>query len=417
MRRAVVHVIGAGAGGLSAARALVTTGACDVVLHEAQPFPGGRRRSFPDETLACEFDTGAFALLSGWTSTLDLIETVGALGEWRTEPEPGVAFADFATGERWRLRPNTGRWPWWLVNAKRRGPNLRLSDYWAARRLLSVSAEATVASIAPKGAGFERLWRPLTLAALNCPPEIASARLLGALYRETIEAGGAGLRLLTPNRGIGRALIEPIARNLERNGATLRYGRRLMGLTRGPDRITSLEFEHDRIDLDPIDGVVLATPWAVTAGFAPGAETPEPPTAALTIHYAVSPPPAAPGVLGALNGPFDWLFAAPDRISVTLKNAGSRLEAPREKLAGQCWRAVAALMGFSDAPPAWRIAASRRAAALATPAETARRPLCRTEWRNLFLAGGHVGRDLPDSLENAVRSGATAARAWLERSE
>ena len=218
--------------------------------------------------------------------------------------------------------------------------------------------------------------------------------------------------MLAPGRGIGRAFIEPLARSLERDGAALRFGRRLVGLGREADRIASLDFEHDRVDLGPHDAAILATPWATTAAFA-GTTPPEAPSAALTIHFAAPPPPAAPPVLGALNGPFDWLFAYPDGMSVALKDAEKRLDAPRDALAGACWRAVAALSGLSDTLPAWRAAPSRRAAALATPQETARRPLTRTDWRNLFLAGGHVGRDLPDSLENAVRSGAAAARAWM----
>src|SRR5208283_5624271 len=124
---------------------------------------------------------------------------------------------------------------------------VRFADYWALRRLVSASPEATVASVAPKDAALERLWRPLTLAAVNCPPETASARLLGALYRDIVDAGGGGLKLLTPIRGIGRAFVEPIVRDLERNGATLRYGRRLVGVVCGKDRVSSLDFEHDRL--------------------------------------------------------------------------------------------------------------------------------------------------------------------------
>jgi phytoene dehydrogenase-like protein len=414
MKRPVVHVVGAGAGGLSAARALLDSGACDVVLHEAQPHPGGRRRSFHDDTLGCDFDTGVFALLSCSTATIALIDTIGARTEWRTEERPGVDFADFATGQRWRITPNPGRWPWWLLDARRRGPGLRFADYWSARRLLEAPPEATVASVAPRGAAMERLWRPLTLAALNCPPESASARLLGALYREVVEAGGAGLRILTPSRGFGRAFVEPLARSLERDGAMFRFGRRLTGLGLAPGRVASLEFEHDRLDLGPGDAAILATPWVTTAALAPGTTAPETSSAALTVHFMAALPPAAPGVLGVLNGPFDWLFGHAERISVTIKDAGASLDAPREKLAHACWRGVAALNGLSDTLPSWRVAPSRRAAALATPEETPRRPMCRTVWRNLFLAGGHVGRELPDGLENAVRSGAAAAQAWLK---
>ena len=146
MKQAVVHIVGAGVAGLAAARVLAATGRREVVLHEARPQAGGRRRSFYDATLGLDVDTGNFPLLSCWTSALAVIEAVGARGEWREEKEPGIAFADFSSGERWRLRPNPGRAPWWLIAPGRRGPRLTLSDYWAARRLCSASNTATVAS-------------------------------------------------------------------------------------------------------------------------------------------------------------------------------------------------------------------------------------------------------------------------------
>src|SRR5260370_34416459 len=92
MKRAVVHVVGAGVSGLAAARALAASGQCEVVVHEAKPHAGGRRRSFYDEALGLDIDTGNFPLLSCWTSALSLIEAAGARGEWREEAEPGVAF-------------------------------------------------------------------------------------------------------------------------------------------------------------------------------------------------------------------------------------------------------------------------------------------------------------------------------------
>jgi hydroxysqualene dehydroxylase len=413
MKRAVVHIVGAGAAGLAAARALAADGRRHVVVHECAPYVGGRRRSFHDEALGLDFDTGNFPLISSWTASLSLIEAIGARDEWREDAEPGVAFADFSTGERWRLRPNAGRAPWWLLGGKWRGVGLRLSDFWAARRLISPSPGATVASVAPGEPGRTKLWRPLTLAALNAPPEIASAQLAGALLRRILFAGGAGLRILTPVNGFGRGFTEPLARNLQRLGAALRFERRLVALDFGPERLTSLEFEHDRVDLGPRDTLILATPWSVTASLVPGVPAPTGASAAMTVHFAAPPPPRTPAVVATLNGPFDWLFAYHDRLSVTIKDAAAQLDAPRDRVAAECWLAVAALTALSDALPAWRIVPSRRASALATPEETARRPLCRTPWPNLFLAGGHVGRLLPDSIENAVRSGGEAARLAL----
>ena len=414
MKRAVVHIVGAGAAGLAAARAAAADGRCDVVVHESAPHAGGRRRTFHDEALGLDFDTGNFPLISSWTASLSLIAAIGARREWREEAEPGVAFADFATGARWRLRPNSGRAPWWLLDAKRRGPGLRLSDFWAARRLASAPSGATVAGFAPGEPATTRLWRPLTLAALNAPPETASAQLASAVLRRVVLAGGAGMRVLTPANGFGRAFVEPLARNLQRLGAALRFERRLVGLDFGPERLASLEFEHDRIDLGPGDALILATPWMQTAALVPDVPPPTGAAAILTVHFAQPPPPHAPAVVGVLNGPFDWLFAYHDRLSVTIRDAAARLDAPRDQLAAECWRYVAALTALSDAVPAWRVIPSRRASALVTPDEIARRPLCRTRWPNLFLAGGHIGRSLPDSLENSVRSGAEAARFAVE---
>jgi uncharacterized protein with NAD-binding domain and iron-sulfur cluster len=97
-----------------------------------------------------------------------------------------------------------------------------------------------------------------------------------------------------------------------------------------------------------------------------------------------------------------------------VKDAGPPAEQPNEALALECWRGVAALTGLSDALPPWRVIRSRRASHVWTPEEAARRPPCRTEWRNLFLAGGYVQGQLPDSVESSVRSGEAAAHAWLE---
>ena len=251
MKRPVVHIIGAGAGGLAAAQALGVDGRREVVVHESAPYPGGRRRTFHDDAHGLDFDTGNFPLISSWTASLSLIESIGARGEWREEAEPGVAFADFATGERWRLRPNMGRAPWWLLSGKRRGSSLRFSDFWAARRLISAPSGATIASVAPRNFAYEKLLRPLTMAALNAAPEAASAELAGSLLRRILFAGGAGMRVLTPVSGFGRAFVEPLTRNLLHLGAAIRFERRLVALDFGPERLKSLEFEHDRIRSRP----------------------------------------------------------------------------------------------------------------------------------------------------------------------
>ena len=174
--------------------------------------------------------------------------------------------------------------------------------------------------------------------------------------------------------------------------------------------MAGLEFEHDRIDLEGEDAVILAVPPWAAAALAPDIAFPSEFAATLTAHFSVVPPAGAPRMLGIVNGPFPWLFCYPDRISIGLRDAGAAMATPREQLAAEYWGVAAALTGLSDELPAWRIIRQKRGSFLATPEQDALRPTCETRWRNLFLAGAHVQNGLPDSIESAVRSGEVAAR-------
>ena len=411
MKRAVVHIIGAGAAGLAAARAAAADGRFEVVVHESAPHPGGRRRTFHDETLGLDFDTGNFPLVTSWTATLSLIAAVGARGEWREEAEPGVAFADFATGVRWRLRPSGGRAPWWLFDAKRRGPGLRLSDFWAARRLASAPPGATIASFAPGEPATTRLWRPLTLALFNAPPEDASAELASAVLRKILLMRRRRHAPPHPKKWFWTRLrraadAQPSA---PRRSSPVRAAPRRARFRAGSALHRSSSSMTGSI-LVRRDAVILATPWAQTAALVPDIPPPTGASATITVHFAQPPPDAPSGRRRCSTGRSTGSSPITDRLSVTIRNATARLDEPRNQLASECWRYVAALTALSDALPSWRVVASPRASAFATPDETARRPLCRTRWPNLFLAGGHIGRSLPDSIENSVLSGEEAAR-------
>lgn len=415
MRRPTVHVVGAGVSGLSAALHLAARREAEIVVHESAAQAGGRRRSFFDDATAMTFESGQPLVLSSWRSTLGLIEAVGARAQWREAAPGGVAFADMASGERWTLRPNRGPVPWWIFVSRRRAARTRLRDYWPAARLGRAPTGALLSEYAPSlGAAAERLWRPFALAALNTDLERASARLAAGALSQT-RLGGA--RPLLPVHGFERALVEPAVKALRRRGAAIRFERRLAALDLSGERAAGLEFEHDRVDLAPGDAVILATPPQVAADLAPGLSAPREFNGAIFVHFAVPPPSAAPPILGLVNGAFDWMFCGEDRISATIRDAGEAMERPREDLAADLWRDVAALTGLPDATPAWRVVRQRRATFAATPEQDELRPRCETQWRNLFLAGAYVQNGLPDSLEGAVRSGALAAERalnWLE---
>jgi len=414
MNRPTVHVVGAGVSGLSAAVSLAATAEAQIVVHESAAIAGGRRRPLFDEATQTVFDSGADFVLSSWTSVLSLIEAIGARGQWREAAPDGIAFADLATGERWRLRLGRGRLAWRLLDRRRRPPGVALSDFWPAARLARAPATARLADYAPRfGAAADRVWRPFALAALNVDLDRASARLAGAALSASLWGGAT---LLSPSRGLARGLVEPALKTLARRGAATRFERKLTGLACADGRVAALDFVHDRIDLAPGDAVVLATPPQEAAALAPGLVAPQEFAAAVHVHFAAPAASDAPPIMGVANGAIHWLLGAGDSMTAVIRDAGVLIDRPRHEIAAAAWRDVAALTGQRDAVPGWRVVRRKRAAFAATPEQDALRPGCQTSWPNLFLAGGYVQTGLPDCLEASARSGAMAAervRAWL----
>jgi squalene-associated FAD-dependent desaturase len=416
MTQPVVHIIGAGLAGLAAAVKLAGQ-PCEVVVHEATRQAGGRCRSFFDETVNATIDNGNHLLLSGNDAALAYLEAIGARGELSGPPRCEIAFADMATGERWTLRINEGRAPWWVLFEQRRAPRTRAADYLPIARLLHPARGARIADVvAPSGPLYARLWRPFFLAALNTAPDAASAALAAAVMRQTLARGGRACHPLVAANGLSRAFVDPALKLLRRAGAHVRFERRLRALEFAGARLTGLEFEHDSVALGAQDVVVLATPAHVAATLTPAIQTPQTFNAILNAHFSVAPPPRTPPILGVVNATTQWLFAYPDRLSVTISDANRLIDAPREQLAAELWREVAALTSLSDALPSWRIVKERRATFAATPEENARRPSSQTQWPNLLLAGDYVQTGLPATIEGAIRSGNAAAQLALERS-
>ena len=124
-----VHIAGAGLAGLACAVRLAAAGQ-PVTLHEAAGHAGGRCRSYHDPVLEREIDNGNHLILSGNRSMLAYLAETGAADELGGPPQAIVPFLDLGTGERWAIRPNDGRLPWWLCAASRRAPDGGLWITW-----------------------------------------------------------------------------------------------------------------------------------------------------------------------------------------------------------------------------------------------------------------------------------------------
>ncbi len=404
-----IHVIGAGLSGLAAALRLQEQGR-RIVIHEATDHAGGRCRSYYEPALETKIDNGNHLLLSGNHAALDYLRRIGAETKLTGPDRAEFDFADLKTGQRWRLRPNDGRFPWWMLLPSRRVPGSRAFDYLAISRLLRAGPGATIGeTIDCHGPLYERLWHPILLAALNTEPEAASAAMAAAVMRESLMQGGRACRPLVAEHGLSTAFIDPAVEHLTKAGAEIRFNRRLRAIEFESGQVAALDFGGDRIPLAPGDAIVLAVPAPVASSLLPEITAPSEFRAIVNAHFRVAPPPGQPPILAVINGTVEWLFAFEGRLSVTISGADRLIDTDREVLARGLWGEVAALTGLPADLPAWQIVKEKRATYAALPAEEAKRPAAETQWRNLVLAGDWTRTGLPATIEGSIRSGNKAA--------
>lgn len=409
-----VHVIGAGVAGLAASIRLSNAG-LEVVLHEAAPQAGGRCRSYFDETIGSRIDNGNHLVIAGNTAVMSYLSEIDALDTIGGPPEARFDFVDLKSGERWAVRPNPGRLPWWIFRENRRVPRTSPWDYLQGLRLARARPDHTVTALLDQNTLlFQRLWEPLAVSALNTDLAEASALSLARVLRETFGRGGAACRPLAPNEGLSESLVEPALDRLRTNGAQIRLGSRLRTIEFENRRASKLVLDQGDEPLDVETATVLAVPPTVATRVVPGLAAPDAFRPIVNAHFRVNAPADTPLFIGVIGGATQWVFRKREVLSVTISAANGLVDRPAQELAELIWPEVQRAYDLPGGPlPPWQIVKEKRATFAATPAQLSRRPNAVTRWENLVLAGDWIETGLPATIEGAIRSGFTAANVLL----
>ncbi|HEU4852521.1 MAG TPA: hydroxysqualene dehydroxylase HpnE [Telluria sp.] len=439
-----VAVVGGGWAGCAAALTLAQAGA-RVTLFEAQRTPGGRARAV--EVNGHTLDNGQHIMLGAYSETLRLMRAAGLDAarallrlplQMRYPPGQGMDF----------VAPRLPA-PLHLLAALLRARGLDRDDKLALARF-STSArwmgwtlhqDCSVAELLHRFDQTERLnrlmWAPLCLAALNTPPQRASAQVFLNVLRDSLGARRAASDMLLPRTDLTGAFPAAALRVVESRGGTVHTATRVERISQLAAGGWQLEASGSAVGgalSERFDRVVLA-----------GA----PNSAAALLE---SMPQAAPaGVLVAqlrafeyepittcylqyapetrLDLPFYALEDAPgdsrhgqfvfDRghleaahgglFAVVVSSSGAAAGMAQEALAGSVAQQLAHAFGRPGlASPQWtRVITEKRATFACTPGLV--RPGNDTGIAGLALAGDYTAGSYPATLEAAVRSGVAAA--------
>ncbi len=420
-------IIGGGWAGLAAAVELCTAGS-QVTVFEAARQLGGRARGV--ETHGQTLDNGQHILVGAYRETLRLMQAVGAEGERLLRRIP-LELAYPGAGFRMKL-PRLPA-PLHLAFGLLKASGCSVREKYSAACFISslqtngyrLAEDCTVAELLERhgqhGALRRYLWQPLCLAALNTAPEKASAQLFANTLRDSLGGTRSATDLLLPASDLGRLFPQPAAEFIKARGGEIELSTRIETIDPNHE-INGQKFEHVILAVAPQHAARLLARYAETAALAETLENYRyEPIATVYASYPAELRLPCPmlGLDGGKAEPLgQWAF---DRgqlgndtglISFVLSARGAWEEYDNDELAQRLHGELENALHRKLPQPIWHQTIREKRATFSCRPYLPR-PATRTALRGLWLAGDYVHADYPATLEGAVRSGVTAARAIL----
>lgn len=429
-----VAVIGGGWAGCAAAVELASRGTA-VTLFEASRTLGGRARLV--DVNGYLLDNGQHILLGAYSSSLHLMQKVGididtALRRLPLQMRyPSGAGMDFVT-------PHLPA-PLHMLLGLLRARGLRTDDKLALARFTTtarwmnwqLNQDCSVSELLERFDQTDTLirlmWRPLCIAALNTPPERASAKIFLNVLHDSLGAHRAASDMLLPRVDLSALFPQKAATFVERHAGKIHLGAGVRNLRRDNGGWQLEVAGMTDASSEKYDAVIVATqaPQAVALldGLADTSRLSAMEYEPITTCYlkyastlALEQPffalldDAAKGHWGQFvfdRGQLDKSYAG--LLAVVVSASGDAIALGNEVLAESVARQLAGIFASPAlASPQWtKVISEKRATFSCTPGLV--RPSNETEYEGLVLAGDYTESDYPATLESAVRSGQLAA--------
>ncbi len=430
-----VVVIGGGLSGISAALTLADAGS-EVTLLERRQRLGGLTWSFWRNGLS--FDNGQHVFLRCCTAYIEFLERIGATDAVYLQPRLDIPVLS-PKGTRASIGRGSLRAPFHLAPALARYRHLGVADRvrlaWPALALSrldpadpsldSVTFGSWLSRHGQSDVAIERLWNLIALPTINVTAAEASLALAVKVFRtgllDRADAGDVGWSTVP----LGELHGERPARALDKAGVEVVLGARVQAVAAG--RAGGFEVVTDERN-QVADAVVVATPPEVAQRLVPDGVLPAEiglgQSPIVNVHLVLDRPVTDLALAAVVDSPIQFLF---DRtassglrsgqcLSISLSAADDYIAQSSSQLVGMFFAALQTLLPIARTARLVDGVVTRERAATfrGGPGTAALRPGSRTSIPGLFLAGAWCDTGWPATMEGAVQSGNSAARALLD---
>nr|WP_315476408.1 hydroxysqualene dehydroxylase HpnE [uncultured Undibacterium sp.] len=444
-----VAVIGAGWAGCAAAVTLCKLGH-QVTLIEAARRLGGRARAV--EIKGYQLDNGQHIMLGAYTVCLDLMRLLNIDLKQALLRLPLQMVYPHQTGMRFIAPklPAPFHLLFALINAKGldRADKIALARFSTTARWMGwkLNQDCTVSELLERYEQTEHLcrlmWTPLCIAALNTPPERASAQVFLNVLKDSLGAKSKASDMLIPRVDLSSLLPDAAAKYLQQKNGRVLTGTNIKSLrstdqgTWRLDEVQRSENVTENGTENEFDSIIIATSatqcqrlLADIGGNA--SNTPESSVfpefsyeAITTCYLQYAPKVRLERAFFALaDSPqlAQWAQFVFDRGQLNAEQAGllavvvsasnDAMQNDHSTLSQAIAQQLAEQLRMPElAKPAWtQVITEKRATFACTP--NLLRPENRTVYPGLLIAGDYTAGAYPATLEAAVRSGIAAAQA------
>ncbi len=437
-----VIIIGGGIAGLTAALRCAERG-LKVILFERDAVPGGRIRTVRPAADLPPVDWGQHLMIGAYHATLKLADDVGSR-ETLVTATGATPFVDHdGTQYPYRIAPlpaplhtlpgilSLGHLPLSTrIGLGRAVAKALFAHRFDRAALDTLTAREWLSRNGQEERALNGFWEAVVVSTLNTPAHEASALPLATVLARGLFGRRRDALNILPRTTFDESLTVPAVRRIGENGGHIITGRRIVRLTVTEGRCTGViddtgaRHTADRCiltlpswDIGPFiaDIPQLERLRAVSKQFVPS------PIVSVDLWY--DRPWFAHPAATLIDGAFHWIFSHPHEPA----GYGQRLSLVLSAADELVTRDTAAITTLAESELRDRFPAARGAKVLkrfvirepratyrSRPGLETHRPGAATALPGLYLAGDWCATGLPATIEGAVLSGESAARAIIE---